>query len=90
MPRVLFLTAPHEDYLADGLLHGLRSLLGADVVDFPKAEFLYQDYPPDKRGELYGRGFSLYCLLPDIRVDRLRTLERAREGEFDLIVFADI
>lgn len=90
MPRILFLTADHEDYLADALLHGLRTLLGADVVDHPKAEFLYDTYPRERRGALYGRGFTLYGLLPDIDVDRHRPLERARAGEFDLVVFADI
>lgn len=90
MPKVLFLTPGHEDYLADGLLHGLRTLLGTDVVDFPKAEFLYDSYPADRRGALYGHGFSLYGLLPDLPTDRNRVFERARDGEFDLIVFADI
>lgn len=89
-PRILFLTAPHEDYLADGLLHGLRSVLGAAVVDYPKSEFLYESYPSDRRRELYGHGFSLYGLLPEIPVDRHRPFERARNGEFDLVVFADI
>src|ERR1041385_4456992 len=90
MTRILFLTPGHEDYLADSLLHGLRALLGADVVDFPKAEFLYESYPAERRGDLYGRGFSLYGLLPEAPTDRNRVFERARGGEFDLIVFADI
>ena len=90
MPRILFLTTDHEDYLADGLLHGLRTLLGANVVDLPKAEFLYDSYPVARRGALYGHGFSLYNLLPDVAVDRDGALERARDGEFDLVVFADI
>lgn len=90
VPRVLFLTAAHEDYLADGLLHGLRELLGAQVVDYPKAEPMYTSFPAERRGELYGRGFTLYRTLPDIAVDRHRPLERARDGGFDLIVFADI
>jgi hypothetical protein len=90
MTRVLFLTAPHEDYLADGLLHGLRNLLGDGVVDYPRADFLYRDYPLERRSQLYGRGFSLYGLLPEIPIDRHRPLQRARAGEFDLIVFADI
>jgi hypothetical protein len=88
--RVLFLTCPHEDYLADGLLHGLRGLLGADVVDYPKADYLYDSYPQERRPSLYGHGFTLYCQLPDIDVDRRRPLQRALAGEFDLIVFADI
>jgi hypothetical protein len=90
LPRILFLTPGHQDYLADGLLHGLRTLLGEEVVDFPKAEALYDSYPTERRGELYGRGFSLYGLLADIAVDRDRVFDRARSGEFDLIVFADI
>jgi hypothetical protein len=90
VPRVLFFTAAHEDYLADGLLHGLRGLLGAEVVDYPKAEFMYSSFPAERGGELYGRGFSLYRTLADIEVDRHRVLQRARDGGFDLIVFADI
>jgi hypothetical protein len=90
MPRVLFLTSTHEDYLADSLLHGLRTLLGPDVVDFPKAEFLYDSYPVTRRGDLYGRGFTLYGLLADEPLDRDRALERALDGDYELIVFADI
>jgi hypothetical protein len=96
MPRILFLTTAHEDYLADSLLHGLRTLLGTAVVDFPQAGFLYDSYPVERRSELYGRGFSLYGLLPDPPQNREQALERARDGaqardgEFDLIVFADI
>jgi hypothetical protein len=69
--RILFLTAPHEDYLADGLLHGLRTLVGPTVVDFPKSEFLYDSYPADRRADLYGHGFTLYGLLPDVPIVRL-------------------
>ncbi|MCR9294636.1 MAG: hypothetical protein NXI32_18110 [bacterium] len=32
--KVLFTTSPLEDYLGDGVLHGMRTLLGADCVDF--------------------------------------------------------
>jgi hypothetical protein len=88
--RILFVHPNHEDYLADGLFHGLRSLLGADVVDFPKIDFAYDTYPVDQRPDLYGHGFSLYGLLPDMPVDRNRVMDRAANGAFDLVVFADI
>ena len=32
-PRVLFVTPGFEDYLSDGILHGLRELLGAYALD---------------------------------------------------------
>ncbi len=80
----------HEDYLADGLFHGLRTILDTNVIDFPKREFAYASYPVERRGELYGRGFSLYGLLPDPPVDRNCVFRRAADGEFDLVVFADI
>jgi hypothetical protein len=87
MTSVLFLHANAEDYLADSLLHGLRSLLGADVVDVPRRDSLYA---VGDRSRVYGRGFTLYGTLPEIDVWRARPIDRARLGEFDVVVFADI
>lgn len=90
VPRVLFVNPNYVDYLADGLFHGLRELLGADVVDFPKAEPMYGSHSPERRDKLRGHGFTLYGLLDDIDLDRHAVLERAQQGEFDLVVFSDI
>lgn len=91
MPRVLFLTPDTEDYLADSLLHGLRTVLGADCVDWPKREPLYASYPAEQRRRLYGHGFTLYGgLLEDIDLDRTRVLARARAGEFNIVVLGDV
>jgi hypothetical protein len=89
-PRILFLNPNFEDYLSDGLFHGLRTLLGGNVTDFPKAEYMYRSYPADRRQRLYGRGFTLYGMLEEVDIDRNRCLDRAKDGEFDLVVFADI
>ena len=89
-PRVLYLHANSEDYLADSLLHGLRTVLGDDVVDVPRRDALYDDITDERRRQLYGRGFTLYGRLPDVKVDRERWLARALEREFDVVVFADI
>ena len=40
--RILFITTLQANYLPDLILHGLRKLMGPDVVDFPKKECLYQ------------------------------------------------
>lgn len=90
MPRILFLTAPHDDYLADGLLHGLRTLLGTEVVDYPKAEHMYEGFSASAGEHVHGLGFTLHGLLPEIELNRHRVPDRAVDGEFDLVVFADI
>jgi hypothetical protein len=87
MTRILFLHANAEDYLADSLLHGLRSLLGADVVDVPRRDSLYAI---EDQSLTYGRGFTLYGTLPDVPVRRGWAIDRALRGEFEVIVFADI
>jgi hypothetical protein len=90
VPRVLVITPNFEDYLADGLIHGLRELLGADCVEFPKAEYLYDTASPAVLGRVRGGGFTLYGRLPDLPIDRDHLLQRALGGEFDLVVFGDI
>ena len=91
MPRVLFVGSGHDDFLADGVFHGLRSLLGADAVDWPRIDHLYADAPAERRASLHGLGFTLAGLLADdAAVDRTRALYRAVDGGFDLVVFADI
>jgi hypothetical protein len=89
--RILFLTNDNTDYLSDSIFHGLRSLLGESVVDYPKADRMYTNAPRELIESLRGHGFTLYGLLEDIPVERPTTLtpEYIREN-FDLIVVADI
>jgi hypothetical protein len=53
--RILFLTHSYPNYVPDLLLHGLRKLLGAEVVDYPRKDCLYEGVlglgicPPDQR-----------------------------------------
>ena len=89
-PRVLFVSCGIEDYLADGIFHGLRSLLGADVVDHPRMDPMYGPLTEASRSRLYGRGFTLYGNLPEIEVDRHRVEAQVAEGRFDAVVFANI
>jgi hypothetical protein len=89
-PRVLFLHANSEEYMADSLLHGLRLVLGEDVVDVPRRDALYDDLTDERRAALYGRGFTLYGRLPEMPIDRQGWFDRALSGEFAIVVFADI
>lgn len=87
--KILFFTPSAPDYLSDSLFHGLRTLLGDKVLDYPKYEFLYKsfDYP---KSELYGRGFTLYGLLEDVSINRLNIHYRVKDRRFDLIIFPSI
>jgi hypothetical protein len=89
-PRVLFLSPRREDYLADGIFHGLRTLLGDRAVDYPKHEVMYRSSAGTAGERIRGGGFTLYGLLDDIPIDRSRTIEELRWGEFDLVLFANI
>jgi hypothetical protein len=87
--QILFITPNCEDYLADGLLHGFKSLFSNQVVDFPRSEYMYKSSVDDKH-LLYGRGFTLYRTIDEQPVDRFHIKKKLFEGYFDLIVFSDI
>jgi hypothetical protein len=40
--RILFYTHSYPNYVPDLLLHGLRKLLGPDVIDYPRKDCLYR------------------------------------------------
>jgi hypothetical protein len=40
--KILFITNPYPNYVPDLLLHGLRKLLGPEVVDYPRKDCLYE------------------------------------------------
>jgi hypothetical protein len=88
--RVLFITTPGEDYVQDSLLYGLRRLLGPDLVDWPRKAVMYADEPRSAR-ELYGRGFTMWKLLPDLPLERPdASALPARVAEFDRVVFGSV
>jgi hypothetical protein len=65
-PKILFITAPLFDYLADSLLIGLREIYGANCVDYPRKPIMYGDLP-----SVYGRGFTIWSRpIPDVRRDK--------------------
>ena len=47
------------DLLELSILHGLRSVLGSNCIDFPKKKIMYHDFSESPKSELHGRGFSL-------------------------------
>jgi len=70
------------DYLSDLLFHGLRELLGENVIDYPKKKYLYTNFTGNTN-EFWGKGFSYIKTLKDIEIDRSIDLNK-----FDLIVLS--
>ncbi len=64
--KVLFFHHNQPDYLAEGLFHGLRSLLGKNCVDIPRYDSMYTPLTDSMKSKLRGNGFSLYKLLGEI------------------------
>jgi hypothetical protein len=88
--KVLFFTSSSQDYLADSVLHGMRTILGNDCIDYPKCEVLYKNYK-NTHNDIYGRGFTLYTgLLDDIEIDRINIDHKIKSNYFDLIVLGNI
>jgi hypothetical protein len=82
--RVLYLSgATGADYQCDMLMHGLRSLLGADLVDAPRIPFMYRDWP-------HPPFYTVYSLLDDIPVDREDIPGKIRARYFDAVVYGSI
>ncbi len=83
--NILFVTNPNPNFMPDLLLHGLRKLLGPQVVDYPKKDCLYQGFlglivcpeeqlcpgwfPPD-----------------DGQIDREDIVQKVARGYFDLVI----
>ncbi|MDR3623318.1 MAG: hypothetical protein P4L85_28555 [Paludisphaera borealis] len=87
--KILYLTHPKEDYLQDNLLCGLRQVLGADLVDYPRKSAVYKD-DPRPSSMLYGCGFTAWKVLDEIAVDRDDIDRKVTKKYFDLIVFGSI
>ena len=73
------------DYMSDLLFHGLRSVYGENVVDYPKKSHLYRGYQTVDK--LWGKGFTYTNTLNDIPVDRDINDIKIRE-QYDLIVIS--
>ncbi len=84
--KILFISGLVDDYLANVVLHGGRSILGANFVDMNKSWQMY-DTAKGKLHDTYGRGFTLYGTLQDIVVDRDDILTKIQHKFFDYIIY---
>jgi hypothetical protein len=61
--RILFIPTVNLDKQGDllevSLLHGLRSVLGENLIDYPRKKIMYHDFSETKKETLHGRGNTL-------------------------------
>lgn len=82
--NILFVTHPYPNYVPDLLLHGLRKLLGPNVVDFPRKDCLYEGViglgicPDDQKCPGW--------FPDDTGVDRTDIWGKVQRGVFDHVV----
>ena len=77
--KILFITAPLYDYLADSLQVGFRDVFGADCVDWPRKLIMYGDFP-----SVYGRGFTVWSN----PIADVPAAARALKEDVDLVIYS--
>ena len=95
--KILYLTQDDKprgclnDYQCDLLLHGLRSLLGDNVIDYPGSWHLYKDESKKRnlsKDQLWGKGFSQTDTMDNFdSIDREDILSKINNKYFDLVIY---
>jgi hypothetical protein len=87
--KILYLSSTAPDYLQDGLLVGLREVLGGNLVDYPKKEWVYKS-TEKSIGHSTRKEFTFHRILEDLAINRESIQKRIVDKEFDYIVFSSI
>ncbi len=82
--KILFITDSFPNYVPDLLLHGLRKLLGEQVVDYPRKECLYEGVKEGIHTEMYYETFWFPADNGDI--DREDIESKLQNKYFDYLI----
>jgi len=74
--------AAQGDLLELSILHGMRSVLGANCIDLPRKKVMYHDFSESPKNSLHGRGFTLLTTPLDDLTEAQRKIE-----DIDAIIY---
>ena len=86
--KILFVATSRPDRQGDlleiSILHGLRTILGDNCIEYPRKKIMYHDFSDTPRHTLHGRGFSLLTY-------PLQEIKRSNifDEKFDIIIYGD-
>ena len=84
----------YNDYMSDLLLHGLRQLLGFQVIDYPGSWYMYSDEILNRqydKNKLWGKGLTIKNTLNNYNsIDRTDIEKKIQNKYFDLVIYSSI
>ena len=84
----------YNDYMSDLLLHGLRELLGFQVIDYPGSWYMYSDEILKRqydKNKLWGKGLTIKNTLNNYNsIDRTDIEKKIQNKYFDLVIYGSI
>ena len=84
----------YNDYMSDLLLHGLRQLIGFEVIDYPGSWYMYSDEILNRqydKNKLWGKGLTIKNILNNYNsIDRTDIEKKIQNKYFDLVIYSSI
>ena len=84
----------YNDYMSDLLLHGLRQLLGTQIIDYPGSWYMYSDEILNRqfdKNKLWGKGLTIKNTLNNYNsIDRTDIEKKIQNKYFDLVIYSSI
>lgn len=92
--RILMLVGhPGINYTRELNWIGIKRLVGNAAVEYPPLDFLYDDFPESRLGELYGNGFTYSRRLSSqlkTTISESELIESIQQKKWDMIIYGKV